>query len=268
MPGTEYADAASMKPLLLVSLVAALFPACVGSSIESATDDVTESGCEARFHWLQKDAYRSTAGRSFDFWPAHTTTQLEVVCDGDIVATRSMANHGTDVGAVDANGDVILVETKVVSGVAGSRAELLALVESFAHCECDGATTFFSLDAGDGKAARDLMNELVVYLEKNVDCPDGVAELVALLKEGDVESALVALPNCTWKNGTSLIEGLDAAIAHIAETSKQQLADYHVCNNDAQLQAELFTTFATTGKVHACDATSALCHGPAWFYTP
>ena len=77
MPGTEYADAASMKPLLLVSLVAALFPACVGSSIESATDDVTESGCEARFLWLQKDAYRSTAGRSFDFWPAHTTTQLE-----------------------------------------------------------------------------------------------------------------------------------------------------------------------------------------------
>jgi hypothetical protein len=41
-----------------------------------------------------------------------------------------------------------------------------------------------------------------------------------------------------------------------------------VCNNDAELQAKLFTGFATNGQVVACDGAATSCHGPKWFYEP
>ncbi len=48
----------------------------------------------------------------------------------------------------------------------------------------------------------------------------------------------------------------------------ETLDDYHVCNNDALLQAKLMEQFVATGEVVACDADDPICHGPAWFYTP
>ncbi|MBW2528878.1 MAG: hypothetical protein JRI23_32180, partial [Deltaproteobacteria bacterium] len=92
--------------------------------------------------------------------------------------------------------------------------------------------------------------------------------LVQALTEGDVETLLEMAPSCTWASGASWTEGLDAAVRHFAERSSQELADYHVCNNDAVIQAEMWETFAATGAVPACNTTSAACAGPQWLYAP
>ena len=108
--------------------------------------------CEATFRVLQKDAYKETAGRSSDLWPPHTTTVLEVTCDGEAVDGGFEANHGTEPGQTDANGDVILVEVGTYSAP-GTREELELLLETYATCDCESTTEFLSLDSLQGDLA-------------------------------------------------------------------------------------------------------------------
>ena len=61
---------------------------------------------------------------------------------------------------------------------------------------------------------------------------------------------------------------VDLALEELIAQTSDLLSDYHVCNNDAALQKLLFDTYAAEGEVKACDATSALCQGPTWLYTP
>jgi hypothetical protein len=263
-----------MKPLLLASLIATVSTsACtLDSAIEQDESNVVAQGrCTARFRWLQKDAYKSTAGRTSALWPAHTTTQLELVCPAGksegTVAAPSMANHGTEIGATDEHGEVILVETKRAEA-RGSRAKLLALAEAYERCACEAATQFLSLDALDTALAKKLMTRVAAYLEGNLECPGGADEIVAALEQGDIDAVIARLPECQWKDGTSLALGLDAAMQALASESQQELSAFHVCNNDAMLQADLFTHFAATADVRECNPDGALCRGPAWFYSP
>ena len=46
------------------------------------------------------------------------------------------------------------------------------------------------------------------------------------------------------------------------------LADYHVCNNDASLQAKLVQSYTSGGQVGSCDGQDPICHSPLWFYSP
>ena len=109
--------------------------------------------CTAVFRWLQKDAYKETAGRSSAQWPPHTTTTLRVECTSqgqtapEVVADVFMENYGTKPGATDANGDVILVEVAQNDAIEGSRSDLLQLVAEFQKCSCSSATQFLSMDA-------------------------------------------------------------------------------------------------------------------------
>lgn len=83
-----------------------------GSGGSGGTTTGTGSGasmvtCEGSYQILQKDAYRETAGRSSELWPPHTTTQLSYACGPDAAPIVTFqANHGTEPGATDANGDV------------------------------------------------------------------------------------------------------------------------------------------------------------------
>lgn len=256
--------------LLALAASTSLLVACGDdATTDTDTSDVQEEqSCEATLRILQKDAYKDTAGRSSELWPPHTTTQLDVSCDGELIYTTFMANHGTKPEAKDAAGDVILVETATVE-LEGSEDDLLDLAEAFEVCECDAATTFLSMDSLDDQTAAQLVGEVATYLEANLTCTAATTEeVVGWLQAGDVAAVLAVLPSCTWADGTSLEEGLDEALAAVVAATGDLLDGYHVCNNDAVLQVALIDTFRESGKVVACDPTGAACAGPLWLYAP
>jgi hypothetical protein len=262
---------AARAALLAVALAA---PACSsaddGPSVASQSGDLTGDGaatCTATLRYLQKDAYKSTAGRSTKLWPPHTTTTLEIACDGAVVRTEVRENHGTKPGEKDANGDVILVEVGADT-VSGPRARLDALADAYAGCEC--ATKFLSMDALGDEAVQTLVARLADYAEQSLACTGDLDTkgVVALLRAGEVEAFLAALPSCAWADGEGWEEGLDGALEAVIAASQETLGGYHVCNNDAKLQAALVAAFAAGEAPAACDGDGAACHGPAWYFTP
>ncbi|MFP6684877.1 MAG: hypothetical protein VB934_09195 [Polyangiaceae bacterium] len=258
-----------------------VFAACTADGTgEMQTANIMQQGaeeaCSATLSIWQKDAYKETAGRTSALWPPHTTTTITMSCgrtaqgEQEVIQLAEMANHGTMVGAVDANGDHILVETSRSAPVSGDREELIALASSFADCECDGETTFLSMDSLDDESAAALVESLSNYMEANLACDadTDVATLVSLLQEGAMLEALALLEHCSWKDGADIESGLDAALEQLALELQNTLSDYHLCNNDAKLQTELFERFANEGRVTICDKTSPICRGPLWFYDP
>lgn len=238
-----------------------------GSDQGGDTNQGGAGSCQVVFRQLQKDAYRETAGRSGSFWPPHTTTTLTYSC-GDDETTVVMANHGTLPDAKDVNGDIILQEITSQS-FEGTRDQVDALVAQYQACQCDGVTEFLSLDSLGDEAVQALVTNLINYIQVHLTCsdPGGVALVVQNLQNGEIEPVLETLPSCTFTDG-ALEEGLNEALATFLAESQALLDDYHVCNNDAVLQAGLIDTFNTTGEATACDAASATCHGPLWFYDP
>jgi len=222
--------------------------------------------CTVRFKVLQKDAYAETAGRSSDLWPPHTTTELTATC------TRSdgtkdklgdfMANHGTEPGEVDASGDEFLQKAGSDS-VVTTRKKAKALLSAYTGCECQ--TEFLTMDAIDDAVVASVVEELAPYLQATLDCggEPPVGQLVNALLAGDVEAVAAALPGCTWTGQGSMAEGLDQALVQALGGS---LDGYHVCNNDAMLQVDLWERFVADGVAGSCDTSSPVCSGPQWLY--
>ncbi len=242
-----------------------------GTSSSTATTSTATGmeSCTATFHWLQKDAYNDTAGRSSDLWPPHTTTQLDLSCDGVAVQSAFMANHGTEPGAKDKNGDVFLVEVKKAEAPI-TRAEMLGLMTAYQSCECDPTTKFLSMDSLSDALAKQLLTDVQNYVGMHLTCSitGGTPQLLMDLQAGNIAQVIADLPMCTWDNGTGFADGLDKAFQALVAQTSETLQNYHVCNNDATLQAKLFDTFTTTHQVAPCDMTSSVCHGPLWFYKP
>lgn len=242
------------------------------SSSTGDTSSTTSTGmetCTATFHWLQKDAYKDTAGRSSDLWPPHTTTQLDVTCNGMPLQSAFMANHGTEPGAKDKNGDVFLVEVKTEQ-VMGTRPEMLGLLAAYQSCQCDPSTKFLSMDSLSDALAKQLITDVQTYLSSNLTCTisGGTQQLLADLQAGNIPQVIADLPMCTWNNGTSFSDGLDTAFQALVMQTQETLQNYHVCNNDATLQAQLFAGFVANHQVKTCDGNATVCHGPLWFYKP
>jgi hypothetical protein len=230
------------------------------------TPTASDVTCTATFHWWQKDAYASRAGRTSDLWPPHTTTTIDATCTDGETFSAYRENHGTLPGAVDADGNVILVDVKDSDPVTVPLASLQAMLATYAACECAPTTAFLSLDAvGDAQAAQ-LLGALASYVEQNMTCggasPD---QLVAALQSGDIDDALAMLSTCAWNDGEDWGTGFTSATQAVLGND---YASYHVCNNDAQLESTMWDQFASGGTVQACDSNSAVCHGPVFFYNP
>jgi hypothetical protein len=247
--------------------------------------------CYGVFHWLQKDAYSNTGGRSTPLWPPHTTTQLDVHCvdssgNDQIVQTAFRDNHGTDPGAVDDAGTPFLVEVKSEQAN-GSRQDLLNLLGAYTQCECAPSmpggpgTPFLSLTDAQSALPQQLLGQLVPEIQMNLNCAasvtatdssgnmlTGTAALLSMLQSGDFSDAIAAVPSCSWASGFDWQSALAQAMTQVATATGTTLDGYHVCNNDAILEAGLWETFARGNGVSACDNSSSTCQGPVWYYTP
>lgn len=235
------------------------------STVEN--DDALSSACTAKISYLQKDAYKDLGGPLTPGWPPHTTTQLTVKCNGAAEQVVAMVNH-SDVqpGQKDKNGVAILVEVHSET-VTGSAANMKKLIEAYKSCECK-ADTFFSLGKLESGPAAELYKTLKGILETDVTCTGtGKQDLMAALTAQDAQKATEAWKKCTIpeaKAQSAFEKGLLAA----EQAQAIDLSGYHVCNNDAKLQAKLVRDFKSTNRVNACDANSTMCKGPAFFYTP
>lgn len=260
--------ARAASTLVLLGSAGLLAAACDDGVETGDPDDVTATSCVATFRVLQKDAYKSTAGRSSELWPPHTTTVLELACDGEAVGSSFQANHGTTPAQVDEAGDVMLVEVASFE-VEGPRAELQELAKQYEACACDDETEFLSLDSLDDATAQALLETVDGYLNDNLTCDGGSpSEIVASLQAGDVQGAIDRFVSCSWIGGASFADGLDQALTALADETGKLLSGYHVCNNDAALQQQLFDRYVAHGDVEGCDAKGDVCRGPTWLYTP
>lgn len=266
--------ALSLAPLTLVLAACSAETANDDPAASADEDAVRGTNCEATFVWLQKDAYKETAGRTSPLWPPHTTTTIEASCTTKAngkqpLASAFQANYGTEPGAKDKNGNVILVEVKRDT-VRGSKTAISNLVAAYKTCGCD-PKQFLGMDRLKGDVGEKLLTDVITSIEQasGLACTNegGKAALVAALKAQDFEKAIAIAPKCSFEGG-SLASTLDKALAEIARSTNQTFADYHVCNNNAALQAELFAGFKATSNVKACSAASTLCRGPKWLYNP
>jgi len=256
------------KRLGVVSLVCLALLGCTSSSQEGASEvvDPGDEICVATMSFWQKDAYRTSAGRSNPLWPPHTSTQFDVLCGGVRVAGGMNDNHGTLPDELDADGSVILQRVASLAAE-GKRSELEAVAESYRSCEC--GTTPVSLDSLDDEGVEELLSAVGDYVEDNMGCsgPGGVMALTARLEQGEIESMLGELANCTWASGANWATAFDSALSSTI-ASTETTDDFHVCNNDALLQGQLLQQFAASGNVGPCDGLNELCTGPLWYYEP
>jgi hypothetical protein len=270
-----------MRLFVLVGFGLMVACASTASNEESATSgaDVTsgeqptmnaaaDDSCTATLHFLQKDAYKNGAGRSSDLWPPHTTTILSVTCqtaNGPQTIAPFDNNHGTLPDAKDANGTTILVDVAMDPNVVTTTApwsEMQKLVTTYESCECQ-PDTFLSLDAVTPNALP-IVNEVASLF----DCQQPVTDLLAAAKAKNVDQVKDILAGCTLKPDVSL-EDFEKTAADVETAVKSTLSGKHVCNNDALLQADLFTHFRDTKEVTACNPHDAnRCQFPSLFFRP
>ena len=72
------------------------------------------------------------------------------------------------------------------------------------------------------------------------------------------------LDNCTWDSGHSWESAFETSLA----SAGGALDGYHVCNNDAMLQSELWEQYADGNGVGSCNPGGSVCKGPEFFYNP
>jgi hypothetical protein len=269
-----------LLPASMLSLLAGhyLLSGCsAASGYNSSTNDLMGSGasdCTATFTWWQKDAYLNSPGRQHPLWPPHTTTQLQVTCGGEVVGTASMTNHGTPYGTTNDAGVPMLTQTDQAT-VTGTQAQLTSLLSTYQACECDPATTggpgtvFLSAQPPSAVMGQ-VLAAVAAYASQNLVCPASTptAQVANMLSSGNFDGAVTAMLQCSWSNGSSFEAGLNQAASALSGELSSTLAGYHVCNNDAMLQANLFASFQQNGSVAACDKTASVCSGPAFFYNP
>ncbi|HTQ46761.1 MAG TPA: hypothetical protein VMI75_28600 [Polyangiaceae bacterium] len=238
-----------------------------GRSSSSVDDD--PNACTATFIWWQKDAYFNSPGRSYPLWPPHTATELQVSCGGAIVNDVSQGNHGSTPGLTDDAGTPMLVDV-LEQSVTGSMDDMNALVAAYQSCQCDSTTQFLSLDDVPDATMQQVLTTVLQYLNQNLYCPGSpsTSDVVNMIQNGDYEDAAAAMPQCAWADGSSFEDGLQQAASQVLGQLGQTLAGYHVCNNDAMLQANLFTSYVAGSGVVACDSTTSVCAGPSFFYNP
>lgn len=247
-------------------------PSEAGSGTASALAEApaASESCHATLHFLQKDAYANYAGRRSTLLPPHTTTRVVVECAAagggapETVAIVDHENHGTAPDKKDDRGRTILDETAHRT-VSGTREELGALANALRDCSCDGTggTKFLNADARDDG----LLAAVAQELSGGTGCVDLVEALLTPGEElGDRIAGLAE--GCHPPPPNTLASIFARAVDDQVRARGDVPSAYHVCNNDAKLQTDLFTTFERTRVVGHCASTADTCKGPSFRLDP
>ena len=214
---------------------------------------------------LQKDAYSDVAGRSSDLWMPHTTTVFEWSKDSTV-----QLNHGTAPGELDANGDEFLVVAKTYT-FTGTKSQIEALQTAYEGATFENGTSNKFLNLTDGTAALET-SFLTGIKDYMLNGAAGIPEdgdisrdsLVALFDAEMYKEFGEHLPSFSWDK-TKWNYVLETVLGNVLNATGENLSDYHVCNDDADLQVRLVKNFIATGNI-AVPAKDN--DGPMLYYTP
>ncbi len=244
------------------------FPLDSDGNPSLAAADEAGSACSITFRVYQKDAYLEASGRNMPFWPPHTTTDVIARCPSGYLRRAERPNHGTQVAALDADGNRVLklVHQRVLNG---SRQRVESLLAAFNACEC--GNTFLSANSIQDDAVRGLFASLSVYLSDKINCSiaiGGNGAMLHALRVGELDFVRNNAASCTWEGSDDWQAVVGRAWQEVARENADALSGYHVCNNDARLQAQLVEGFASSSVGLVCNPASSLCVGPSWFFDP
>ena len=213
---------------------------------------------------LQKDAYSNVAGHSSDLWIPHTTTVFKWA-EGEFV----QANHGTLPGEVDANGDVYLVQQKVYTFF-GTKKVMEALHNAYVSATFDPSpNTFLNLNNGGQVLEASFISGLEAYMADGanglvVSGPLDKNALIALFAAGNYQEFASNLSNTNW-TGTDWTAAFESVLGNVLASTGQDLQDYHVCNDDADLQVRLIKNYISNGTIIVPEKIN---DGPMFYYEP
>jgi len=235
-------------------------------SISCKDDNVTEPEKQytGTLTVLQKDAYSDVAGRSSDLWPPHTTTVFK--WDN---GTEVQLNHGTAPEEVDAQGNPLLVTTKVYS-FSGTKIEMELLQKAYKNAIYDDAThKFLDLTSATDLLEQSFLKGLLNYIldeVNNFTCTDSTTKdkIITYFKNNEIFKVVAELSSCYWTQVQWKI-ALDKVLGDVLGSIGHNISNYHVCNNDAALQVDLIKNYIATGKVTMPNKDY---NGPMWFYKP
>ena len=227
--------------LLLSGLALLVLSSCGDSDGDALWFDAWESAGQqeyfAKFSWYQKNAEIAVPGTLIRCWPPHTSTQLKIFkqnpgeTEPELISASNQCNRGTCPGDKDENGAYILM--LVNSDVAHGTLEKLRELESaYQGCGC--------------------ANEFLQDVLARILAEDSGNDMLAAYADEDCQVILTSVMNDVV-GGFLGIWGLN-------------LQDYHVCNNLAKQQTNLWDHYKTTGEVLPCNQNSDTCAGPLWFY--
>ena len=234
--------------LLLSLLVALFFIGCDndgGDGEKQAAPKVTTY--TGTLTVLQKDAYSTVAGRSMgNLWPPHTTTVFQ--WDEDSIV---QLNHGTAPGAKDAAGNEILVLQKTYT-FTGTKAEMQALAAEYRKATIDSLVdhdtlNFLGLETGETALARSVLTGLKAYLDTTTTLTISAQDkkdMLTAFEKSDMKTVAPLLLAAGW-SAQSFISALQQIFIGLGEN----VEDYHVCNNDADLQINLIKNYVATGNI-------------------
>ena len=250
--------------LALVGIV--LFStSCKKDEVEPTPTPTPETKYTGTLTVMQKDAYSDVAGRSSDLWMPHTTTVFKWSNDSVV-----QLNHGTAPDEVDANGDKFLVVAKTYT-FTGTKSQIEALQTAYEGATFDNGTTNTFLNLTDGTAALEasLITGIKDYFS---DGANGIPNdgditkdsLITLYNAGLYKEFGSHLPSFSWTQ-TNWTTAIETVLGDILSSTGENLSDYHVCNDDADLQVRLVKNFIATGKIEVPTKDN---DGPMLYYTP
>jgi hypothetical protein len=216
---------------------------------------------------LQKDAYSNYPGRNNILWPPHTTTVFEWNNGKEV-----HLNHGTAPEEKDANGTLMLTEIKVYN-FTGTKSQLKALEEAYVYATCDSVdgkpfNTFLSMVEGKAELEKVVLKSLGDFItdDSNNFSHGNLTkeEVLQLIHSGDV-SKLMLLLQGSGLSEAQLITAFNMILKNAFTELGHDIKDFHVCNDDANLQVELVKNFISTGKVQMPER---VCDGPMIYYFP
>ncbi len=162
-------------------------------------------------------------------------------------------NHGTAPDEVDASGQPLLVQTMVYT-FSGSKDQMEALQAAYKNAVYDDASNkFLSLANGEGLLEKAFIDGIMDYMDDDAAglvCSGSVSkeELIGLLEAGDFYAFGKALPDCNWEK-SDWENAINAVLHDTIDELGDDIMDYHVCNNDADLQVRLIKNYIETGKI-------------------
>ena len=180
-------------------------------------------------------------------------------------------NHGTAPDEKNTVGELMLDVVKVYH-FTGKKEDLENLEQAYIDAICDTENgkplnTFLSMVEGKSELEKVVLESLGGFITANNNFTHGNLTKEAVLQiiaSGDVAKLMPLLQGSSLTE-IQIISAFNTILRNSFVKLGNDLSNFHVCNNDADLQVKLIKNFISTGKTQIPERK---CTGPMIYYYP